>query len=64
METTNKTVKIVSRNHKYANTWGGSIWEGDFVTCAPVGNTAEKIANAWGFDKQCKKNIADRAKRK
>lgn len=64
METTNKTVKIVSRNHKYATTWGGSIWEGDFVTCAPVGNTAEKIAGAWTFDKQCKKNIADRAKRK
>lgn len=64
METTNKTVKIVSRNHKYATTWGGYIWEGDFVTSAPVSNTANKIATAWGFDKYCKKNIADRAKRK
>ena len=64
MEKTNKTVKITSRNHKYANTWGGSIWEGDFVTCAPVGNTAEKIANAWAFDRQCMKNDAARLQTK
>lgn len=65
MEATNKTVKIVSRNHKYANTWGGSIWEGDFVTYEPVvGNAAKKIDIIREFDKQCKKNIVHRERQK
>lgn len=53
MERLNKTVKVVSRNYKYANTWGGSIYVGDFATCAPSGNTVNKIVNAWSFDHQC-----------
>jgi hypothetical protein len=61
LETKNKTVKIVSRNHKYANTWGGSIWEGDFCTSSPQECTVDKIINAWNFDKQCKKNLKKRA---
>lgn len=61
METTNKTVKIVSRNHKYANTWGGSIYDRDFCTSSPQEYTVDKIINAFNFDKQCKKNLKNRA---
>lgn len=65
METkTNKTVKIVSRNYKYANTYGGIIWEGDFVTSGCVGSTADKITAAWAFDRQCIKNDTARLKAK
>lgn len=61
---TNKTVKIVSRNHKYATTYGGIIWEGDFVTSGCVGSTVDKITAAWAFDRQCMKNDAARLQTK
>ena len=61
METTNKTVKIVSRNHKYATTWGGYIYDGDFCTSSPQEYTADRIITAFNFDKQCKKNLKKRA---
>lgn len=61
METTNKTVKIVSRNHKYENTWGGYIYDGDFCTSSPQEYTVDRIMSAFNFDKQCKKNLKKRA---
>ena len=61
METTNKTVKIVSRNHKYANTWGCYIYDGDFCTSSPQEYTVDRIMSAFNFDKQCKKNLKKRA---
>lgn len=58
METvTNKTVKIVSRNHKYANTFGGIICEFDFFTSGTSKNkSADRILSAWRFDNYCKVN--------
>lgn len=58
METvTNKTVKIVSRNHKYANTFGGLIQEFDFYTSGTSkNNSADRILSAWKFDRQCAAN--------
>lgn len=54
----NKTVTIESRNHKYANTYGGYIFASDFCTdYEGTRNIAERIINDWKFDKQCKKNI-------
>lgn len=51
---TNKTVKIVSRNHKYANTFGGVICDGDFFTSGTVKNkSADRIISAWKFDNYC-----------
>lgn len=58
METvTNKTVKIVSRNHKYANTFGGIICESDFYTTGTIKNkSADRILAAWKFDNSCSFN--------
>lgn len=62
METvTNKTVKIISRNHKYATTYGGDIREFDFFTSGTSTNkVVDKIVAAWNFDKTCYANIKSR----
>ena len=59
METSkNVTVKITSKNHKYANTYGGEIREFDFYTCGTaVNKVADKIMAAWRFDKECAENV-------
>lgn len=57
----NKTVTITSRNHKYANTYGGNIYQSDFNTSYEGNrNIAERIINDWSFDKKCKENIKNR----
>lgn len=50
----NKTVTIESKNHKYANTYGGLICQFDFCTDYEGSkNIADKIASAWRFDRSC-----------
>ena len=53
----NKTVTITSKNHKYANTYGGNICASDFCTDYEGSrNIAERIASDWRFDKACARN--------
>ena len=60
----NKTVIITSKNHKYANTYGGNITASDFCTDYDGSrNIADKIVSAWRVDEQCKKNISSRNRR-
>ena len=50
----NKTVAITSKNHKYANTYGGNIIQSDFCTdYEGTRNVADKIVSAWLFDRSC-----------
>ena len=50
----NKTVTIASKNHKYANTYGGNIIQSDFCTdYEGTRNVADKIVSAWRFDRSC-----------
>lgn len=61
----NKTVKIVPKNHKYANTFGGIIQEFDFCTSRTYKNkSADKIISDWGFDKACRVNLKSRSRKK
>ena len=60
----NKTVTITSKNHKYANTYGGYIFASDFCTdYEGTRNVAERIASDWNFDERCKRNIELRERR-
>ena len=53
----NKTVTITSKNHKYANTYGGNICISDFCTDYEGSrNIANRIMADWKFDQYCKKN--------
>lgn len=57
----NKTVTIESRNHKYANTYGGEIFASDYCTdYEGTRNIASRIATDFKFDELCKKNIMSR----
>lgn len=59
----NKIVIITSRNFKYTNTYGGKICFSDFRTdYTDTRNIAERIMSDLKFDRQCAKNIADRAR--
>lgn len=50
----NKTVTIESKNHKYANTYGGLICQSDFYTnYEGTRNIADKIVSAWRLDRLC-----------
>lgn len=51
----NTTVKIESRNHKYANTYGGRITASDFDFMTMVGS-AERILSAMRFDHACEQH--------
>ena len=54
----NKTVTIESKNHKYANTYGGNICVSDFCTdYTGSRNIAEKIFSGWTFDRSCEKQM-------
>lgn len=54
----NVTVKITSRNHKYANTYGGDITTFDFCTSGTaINKVVDKIMAAWRFDKECAANV-------
>lgn len=55
-----KTVTIESKNHKYANTYGGLICQSDFCTDFTNGNITDRIFSDWKFDNQCKRNIESR----
>lgn len=47
----NRTVTITSKNHKYANTYGGDIYASDFCTDYEGSrNIAERIASDCKFD--------------
>ena len=60
----NKTVTITSKNHKYANTYGGNICQSDFNTeYEGRHNIAGRIISDWNFDKQCRKNIEKNKRR-
>ena len=53
----NKTVTIISKNHKYQNTYGGNICVSDFCTDYEGSrNIANRIMADWKFDQYCKKN--------
>ena len=53
----NRTVTITSKNHKYANTYGGNIYISDFCTDYEGSrNIANRIMADWKFDQYCKKN--------
>ena len=53
----NKTVTITSKNHRYANTYGGEIYQSDFYTDYYYSkNIADRIFRDLMFDTQCKKN--------
>ena len=53
----NRTVTITSKNHKYANTYGGNICISDFCTDYEGSrNIANRIMADWKFDQYCKKN--------
>lgn len=62
----NKTVTITSKNHKYANTYGGEITFADFYTgCkSKYDSCADKIGKAERFNIQCSKNIEIRKRQK
>ena len=47
------------------NTYGGCIFASDFCTdYEGTRNIAERIVSDWKFDKQCKKNIEMKNKRR
>lgn len=50
----NTTVKIESRNHKYANTYGGKIYASDFDFISLSG-AMDRVISAMRFDHACKK---------
>jgi hypothetical protein len=54
-------VTIESKNHKYANTYGGLIHGNDFSTDYPRRENAlswaDRIINDWSFDDTCRKNF-------
>ena len=53
----NRTVTITSKNHKYANTYGGNIRISDFCTDYEGSrNIAERIESDWRFDRSCTRN--------
>ena len=54
----NRTVTITSKNHKYANTYGGNICASDFCTdYEGTRNIANRIIADCKFDKkEMKKN--------
>ena len=53
----NRTVTITSKNHKYANTYGGKIRISDFCTDYEGSrNIAERIESDWRFDRSCTRN--------
>lgn len=57
----NRTVTITSKNHKYANTYGGNIYPSDFCTdYEETKNIASRIMSAWKFDEQCRKKMERR----
>lgn len=51
----NNTVMIESRNHKYANTYGGRIYSSDFSFMSLEGAT-ERIMGDMRFDLSCGKH--------
>ena len=57
----NKTVAITSKNHKYANTYGGKIYQTDFCTEHPRNSKfqswADRIESDIRFDNDCRKNM-------
>lgn len=56
----NKTVTITSKNHKYANTYGGNICQSDFCTdYTGSRNVASEIFSNWKFDSECGKHMAN-----
>lgn len=60
----NKTVTITSKNHKYANTYGGNIYLSDFCTdYEETKNIASRIMSDWKFDEQCRKNLENLERR-
>lgn len=48
----NTTVQIESRNHKYANTYGGYIKANDFLFMTLI-ESADRIAKAERFNRSC-----------
>ncbi len=59
----NKTVTITSKNHKYANIYGGNIYITDFNTSYDgTKKIASRIETDFKFDKQCMKNIKARTR--
>ena len=59
----NTTVKIESRNHKYANTYSGRISASDFDFMTMV-SSAEKILSAMRLDHACKKQTVQMPRQK
>lgn len=60
----NKTVTITSKNHKYANTYGGNICQSDFCTdYTGSRGVAASIMSDWRFDISCAKNDQNRERR-
>lgn len=57
----NTTVKIESRNHKYATTYGGRIYVGDFEFMT-MGDVTARLVNNYAFDRQCIQNAKIREK--
>lgn len=54
----NRTVTIISKNHKHANTYGGDICISDFCTdyeCSR--NIADRIISDWKDDLSRKKQM-------
>ena len=49
----NRTVTITSKNHKYANTYGGNICISDFCTDY---EGSRSIESDWRFDRSCVRN--------
>lgn len=67
--TKNYTVKIPNNNYENRSTFGGLIYFTDFYTnCSENANTrspiASRILQDRKFDKQCKKNLEIRDKRR
>ena len=65
----NKTATITSKNHKYANTYGGKIRISDFCTDYEGSrNIADRIISDWKDDlsnhKQMENNIRSYRERK
>ena len=42
-------------------TYGGTIYQGDFDAHHSISDIAARIAASWNFDRQCQRNIANRA---
>ena len=54
----NRTVTITSKNHKYANTYGGNICASDSCTdYEGTRNIANRIIVDWKFDMRNKKEM-------